>query len=270
MPDRYALGHSSSELRRLATQARLINPITSRFFREAGMTTSMRVLDVGSGAGDVAILVAQIVGDDGEVVGTDNAEAAVAVAKSRVVESGISNVSFIEGDPSDMKFEQPFDAVVGRYFLQFLTDPVSSLAKLSRHLRPGGVIVFHELDWTGARSSPPALGYDICCKWSAETIKRLGADTSMGAKLPSIFSAAGLNAPSLRLESVMGAGAECADALHLVTDLVETLAPDIEKLAIATREEIGLENLFERISEEVIAKKSTVFGRSEIAAWTRR
>lgn len=92
----------------------------------------------------------------------------------------------------------------------------------------------------------------------------------MGVKLHSIFSAAGLKVPLMRLESVMGAGAECADVLHLVTDLVETLASDIENLGVATRREIGLENLFERVSEEVIAKKGTVIGRSEIGAWTRR
>ncbi len=269
MPDSYALGHTSGELRRLATQARLIDPITDRFFREAGLAARMRVLDVGSGAGDVAMLAARIVGDDGEVVGTDKAEAAIAVAKSRVYENGFHNLSFIEGDPAEMKFEQPFDAVVGRYVLQFLPDPAASLAKLARLLRPGGVMVFHELDWQGARSSPPATGYDLCCKWCAETIKRLGAETSMGVKLASVFSAAGLKAPTLRLESVIGAGAGCNDVVHLVTDLVETLAPDMERLAVATRAEIGLENLFERVFEEVVAKRSTVLGRSEIGAWTR-
>lgn len=270
MSGKYALGHSPNELRRLATQARLINPITSQFFHEAGLATGMRVLDIGSGAGDVAMLVARIIGKDGEVVGTDKSETAIAVARSRVKESGIRNVSFIEGDPADMKFEQPFDAVVGRYILQFLPDPASSLAKISRHLRPEGILVFHELDWDGARSSPPVPSYDLCCKWCAETIGRLGAETRMGVKLHSIFSAAGLNAPAMRLESVIGAGAECADVLHLVIDLVETLISDIERLGVATSGEIGLENLFERVFEEVIAKRGTVIGRSEIGAWTRR
>ena len=62
---------------------------------------------------------------------------------------------------------------------------------------------------------------------------------------------------------------ECADVVHLVTDLAETLAPDIENLGVTTRGEIGLENLFERVSEEVIAKRSAVIGRSEIGAWAR-
>ena len=41
----YALGHSDAEMRRLATQSRLIDPITRRFLISAGVTRGMRVLD---------------------------------------------------------------------------------------------------------------------------------------------------------------------------------------------------------------------------------
>jgi tRNA A58 N-methylase Trm61 len=65
--DGYVLGHSDVELKRLATQARLIDPITRRFLVSAGIREGMRVLDVGSGAGDVAVLLAGLVGPSGEV-----------------------------------------------------------------------------------------------------------------------------------------------------------------------------------------------------------
>ena len=73
----YALGYAEAELRRLTTQARLIDPITHRFLEAAGLRKGMRVLDIGSGAGDVARLCGEIVGPDGEVVGTDLAQVAV-------------------------------------------------------------------------------------------------------------------------------------------------------------------------------------------------
>ncbi len=79
----YALGHSAQELERLRIQARLIDPITRRFFLEAGLGPGMRVLDIGSGAGDVAFLAAELVGVTGEVVGTDRAAKAVAAARER-------------------------------------------------------------------------------------------------------------------------------------------------------------------------------------------
>ena len=39
----YVLGHSDQELERLSSQALLIEPITRRFFREAGIGEGMRV-----------------------------------------------------------------------------------------------------------------------------------------------------------------------------------------------------------------------------------
>ena len=65
----YVLGHSDGELARLNAQARLIDPITRQFLRDAGIIPGMRVLDVGCGAGDVTFLAADLVGGAGEVVG---------------------------------------------------------------------------------------------------------------------------------------------------------------------------------------------------------
>src|SRR5215470_3950998 len=74
----YVLGHSQGELRRLESQARVVDPITRRFVEEAGIGPGMRVLDVGTGAGDVAFLLADVVGSGGEVVGFDRSEVGVA------------------------------------------------------------------------------------------------------------------------------------------------------------------------------------------------
>jgi ubiquinone/menaquinone biosynthesis C-methylase UbiE len=144
--DGYVLGHTDAELKRLATQARLIDPITRRFLVSAGIREGMRVLDVGSGAGDVAILLADLVGPSGEIVGTDPARTAIDAAEKRVRASTLPNVTFRHGDPATMIFDKPFDAVVGRYVLQFIPDPSVAIARLSSHLRPGGVVFFHEND----------------------------------------------------------------------------------------------------------------------------
>jgi 2-polyprenyl-3-methyl-5-hydroxy-6-metoxy-1,4-benzoquinol methylase len=140
--DAYVLGHSEAELKRLLTQARLIDPITRRFLVSAGIREGMRVLDVGSGVGDVAILLAGLVGQSGEIVGTDLARPAIDAAERRVRASSLANVTFMHGDPATMIFNKPFDAVVGRYVLQFIPDPSAAIARLSSHLRPGGVMFF--------------------------------------------------------------------------------------------------------------------------------
>lgn len=124
----YVLGHSKREVDRLEAQAQLIDPITERFFRAAGVDAGMRVLDVGSGAGDVAFLASRIVGAEGSVVGTDRAPEAVLVARARAVDRSLQNVSFVEGDPAELTFDEPFDAVTGRYVLQFQKGPRSNAA----------------------------------------------------------------------------------------------------------------------------------------------
>jgi tRNA A58 N-methylase Trm61 len=67
----YPLPDSSSETERLIQQSAFINPFTRALFMEAGIAPSMSVLDVGSGAGDVALLAADLVGSEGRVVGVD-------------------------------------------------------------------------------------------------------------------------------------------------------------------------------------------------------
>ena len=50
-------------------QAKILRPITERLLRGAGIRPGMRVLDLWSGAGDVAMLAVALVGPSGRVVG---------------------------------------------------------------------------------------------------------------------------------------------------------------------------------------------------------
>jgi 2-polyprenyl-3-methyl-5-hydroxy-6-metoxy-1,4-benzoquinol methylase len=264
-PRRYALGHSDRELERLRAQATLINPITQQFLEQAGIAAGMHVLDVGSGVGDVSFLVADLVGETGEVVGVDRAPQALAAARARAVVQSRHNVFFREGDPAEMVFDRRFDVVVGRYVLQFQDDPAGMLRRLALHVRPGGSIMFHEIDWDGVRSFPPLPTYDRCCRWIVDTVRSLGAETRMGVKLHAAFLAAGLPAPTMQLKAVVGGPR--LDHVHLITDLIETLLPDIERHGIASIAEVGLETLAERIHAEALAHNSVLIARSEIGAW---
>ncbi len=265
----YALGHTDRELERLHAQARLVDPITRRFFHAAGIAPGMRVLDVGSGAGDVAFLAAELVGEAGEVVGTDPGAAALVVARRRAAEKSLRNVTFRDGDPAEMSFEQPFDAIVGRYVLMFMRDPAASLRKLSGHLKPGGVVVFHEIDFDAWVSYPSVPTYEQCCRWNGEALRLRGGDTQMGLKLHACFLTAGLKAPTMRLEAAIGGGEVGDGPLFVAAELARTLLPDMERLGVATAGEVGIETLFERMRKEAAANGSVVARHSEIGAWAR-
>ena len=113
----YELGHSDRELKRLRLQADLIDPFTREFYRAAGLEQGMRVLDVGSGGGDAALVAAELVGEGGQVVGVDIAPAAVAAAQARVDALGKRNITFLQGHVDRLEFVEKFDAAVGRYVL---------------------------------------------------------------------------------------------------------------------------------------------------------
>lgn len=265
----YVLGHSAFELERLARQERLIGPATRDYFQAAGLAPGMRVLDVGSGTGVVAFLAAELVGPCGEVVGTDLAPTAVATANKAAAARGLAQVAFRQGDSAEMEFERPFDAIVGRYVLWCQADPGAMLRKLARHLSPGGVIVFHEMDWNFVRSVPPAPIYDRCCRWINDTFDRAGTNANMSARLHRAFVDAGLPPPAMRMQAVIGDAVSAAEWLRALADLATVMAPAMEELGVATAAEICVDTLSDRLAQEVAAGGGIVVGRADIGAWVR-
>jgi SAM-dependent methyltransferase len=264
----YVLGHSTVELRRLESQASVIDPVTRRFMVEAGVSAGMRVLDVGSGAGDVAMLVAELVGPEGSVVGFDRSAPAMELARDRAAARSLSNVRFLVGGVDELDVDGSFDAVVGRYVLQFQPDPAAMLAALAARVRTGGLVVFHELDWVGVSSDPPVPTYDRLREWLQAAVERSGASVHMGLALPNVFVRAGLDAPELRLEQRLGAGASAGEVLERMAQLAETLSPRLEEMGIGA-DELALETLRERMRAEVVAIGSLVRSHLQVGAWTR-
>ena len=265
----YVLGHSERELDRLSLQARMFAPFTRQVFQEAGLAPGMRVLEVGSGSGDVAFLAAEFVGPRGSAVGVDRAPAAVERAQLRARQMGIANVEFVEADPVLMPGEEGFDAIVGRLILMYYHDPVDALRKLLGHLRPGGVVAFQEFDLTNCKSLPVSPTYDGCVTWIIQTLKRSGARTQLGLELHQIFLSAGLPAPSLRLDASLGAGSE-SPAYELVAEVVRSLLPAMEKFAVVTPARVRIDTLADRLREEVMAGGGIVVAPALIGAWTRK
>jgi len=50
--------------------------------------------------------------------------------------------------------------MIGRYVLIYQADPAAMVRKLAAHVRPDGVVVFHEPYRDGIRSFPPLPTYD--------------------------------------------------------------------------------------------------------------
>ncbi|MFF5294242.1 methyltransferase domain-containing protein [Paractinoplanes globisporus] len=104
-----------------------------------------RLLDAGSGAGDVARWLATAVGSAGEVVALDSSAATIAAAVQR--HDG-SNVRYMTGDVSAMTLpSDSFDGVWCERVLQHVTDADAALDEMIRVTRPGGRVCLVDTDW---------------------------------------------------------------------------------------------------------------------------
>ncbi len=264
---RYVLGHSDSELGRLQLQARLIGPITRRFFSNAGVTEGMRVLDVGCGAGDVSFLVSSLVGYSGEVVGIDRSTVAIQLATERAAEYGLYNVRFVVGDAFAEPIPDRFDAAIGLYVLQFQPDPVAALRSLRAAVEPGGLLAFHEIDWGGVESSPSVPTFDRVCGWLRAAITAGGAATRMGIGLYHAFIAAGLPVKGVARDALFGGGADGYAVFELAATLALTLAAQIEQLGLTS--EIDADDLLAAMVREATDLGAFVVGNTQYCVWAR-
>ena len=259
----YSLGNTEAEHERLARQAVLFNPLTERVFRNAGIAPGQRVLDLGSGAGDVALLLANLVGPTGEVVGVERHADSIARARERVLRARLTNVTFHQGDVADLRDHKPFDAAVGRWILMFVADPVEVVRAAARLVRPGGAIAFHEVSWELCLSKHA----DLPLSWAVvrlitSTFVKTGGTVEMGFALPRVFQAAGLPRPSLHMETLTGMEAAFGDWTAAV---LASLRPNIDETSLA---DVGdLTTLPTRMFAEMTQADAVIAWPSMIGAW---
>ncbi|RKU38519.1 hypothetical protein C6496_06870 [Candidatus Poribacteria bacterium] len=252
----YTLGRTSHETTRLIEQSRIYGESTTRLCRRAGIAEGMRVLEIGSGAGDVALTLAERVGPTGQVIGVDVNATILGTARQRAVEAGIGNVEFIAGDARGLDFPDKFDAVVGRFVLMYMADPREAFAKLMAHVKPGGIVAFQEPEYTlyPAFIHPDTPLINQLIAWILDVFEHSGAHLDMGIGLYRAFVDAGLPPPTMHLESPIGAAKAWAGYRYMVT-IFQSLLPLLEKYRLATAEQVGLDTLAARLRQEVLASK---------------
>ncbi len=271
-PSNYVLGQSTHEYERLMLQGRLLRPYTEKYFRTAGVAPGMRVLDLGSGMGDVALLAADIVGPGGKVVGLDRDANALKRATERTIEQGCSSwVSFQATNLEDFQTADLFDAVVGRYILLYQPDPGATIRQLTKFLKPGGIVAFHELDFTDPRpSDPPCTLWDQTYATLHEAFRRAGAPPDYGRRVATAFVNAGLDFPTVVAENVIG-GAPRSYVYRWISGTLMSVAPRLKDLGIAVPDGLVIDDtLHVRLEEAVLAAGSQLLGPTQYGAWTRK
>lgn len=268
--DRYPLGRSQSETDRLMWSARQLRTSIEQFLKDAGVEPGMKVLDVGCGAGDVSLIAGEIVGQQGSVVGIDLNEKIVETARSRLVESGVSNVSYVHGRiPEDLnRLDRDFDAIVGRRVLCYIPNATAALAALLEHAKPGTVVGFQEIDWKvwGQQSFPVSSYFEAVWGWVQRAFEAGGTDMRMGTNLYKTFLDAGLPEPLMKAEAGIGGSASLPFAMNILRSTRETIIRE----GIAPADEVEPEVVEQRLRAEFVKLRTVVTGGFEVKAWARK
>jgi SAM-dependent methyltransferase len=139
----------------------------------------LRVLDLGCGDGTTALPAAQRGAD---VLGVDIAANLVAAGNARAESLGLDNLSFQEGDATDLSEldDESFDLVVSVFGAMFAPKPLDVAKEMVRVTKPGGRIVMGNwipndptlvaqiLKTSASYSPPPPEGFVSPMLWGME------------------------------------------------------------------------------------------------------
>ena len=269
MASQYAWGNTEDERQRLASQGDALRPATERLFQAAGIGPGMRVLDCGSGGGDVSIIAAELVTPSGQVLGIDRDAGYVEAAKRRVREIGLSHVQFETADVFCPPVG-PFDAIVGRLVLMYQPDVELVLRALADRLEPGGVMAFMEYEHHPPNQVlmwPRSPSVDQLVRWMDGAFEVLKHQAHMGTRLPSLLRSVGLE-PQPPYE-VTGAVYTGPTVLAHEITLVQNLSPLLTAHGIATDQETDVGAFTERCELDLGPDPLLVSG-PHLSIWARK
>jgi len=112
--------------------------VTDLMLEQTGIGPGMRVLEIGAGTGDLALLVAGRVGPEGSVLATDASAPMLEVAARLAGEAGLRNVETLAVRAEDLGLPKAsFDAALSRNCLMFVDDLPRALRAVRSALRRG-------------------------------------------------------------------------------------------------------------------------------------
>jgi SAM-dependent methyltransferase len=142
---------------------------------------------------------------------------------------------------------RPFDAVIGRLVLIHQRDPIAAVRHLTRFVRPGGVVAFHEIDYDGGywvSHENPLL--EQLWRWIGGLIEGGVFPCSLGVRLAEALEQAGLEARSVTREGRLVRNDD-RDANAWVAGFARTILALVHKLGLGREADQSIDALVESL-----------------------
>lgn len=221
-------------------------PVTQALIEDAGIARGNSILDVATGSGEPALSIADLVGPEGLVVGTDVVPEMVEAARRESARRKLQNVRFEVAFTDSLPFPaDTFDAAVSRFGVMFFPSPSECLRDILRVLRPGGRIALAV--WYLAEKNPFDYTVSRIVDRYVEAIAVKQGPSDMfrfatPGELLNLLLRAGGSAPSERLlQFSIRASISAEDFWTLRTELSERLRTKLALLSEPQRAEVKRE-----------------------------
>ena len=192
----YSLRMSETELDRYRMMASFAAAAEEAWWQEAGIVPGTHMVDLGCGPGAVLVELANRIGPDGRIVGVDQGEEPLEVARKLIADAGLGNAEVRRGGATATGLDPgQWDVVMIRHVLAH--NPPATVAQIVAHIRdllkPGGRAYLVDSDGTSFRfeREPDPDVTDLMDRYQQMLVAR-GSSPVIGPRLGALAEAAGL------------------------------------------------------------------------------
>lgn len=236
----FATQVDTTEGERLVSSAHLRDPHVRDGLRRVGLLPGAKVIDIGCGPLGALLVLAELVGPTGTVVGLDMDAPSLQRARTILDQHGHPHVHLVHANlttmsPTAVCPPGPFDVAVCCQFLNNQPDPVDTLRRIAACVRSGGHLVVQSPLFFAPvpQSEPEVPALARVMPWVGEVMRRRGATPEVATRSHALCQAAGLREVSQRGFFVVET-TEAGAHLRMLHDMVVGLRAALVQEGVAS------------------------------------